>query len=173
VLVFLWILGHLKEGASMPFSLFSKDFKPGDMISPKFTCEGDNLSPALTWGDPPLKTASFALICDDPDAPRKTWVHWVIYGIPAEARGLPQGVEKSRELADGSRQGPNDSGQTGYSGPCPPPGHGPHRYFFRLYALDLKLDLAPGATKEAVMAAIQGHILGQAEVMGRYERKAR
>jgi Raf kinase inhibitor-like YbhB/YbcL family protein len=155
----------------IPFALTSDDFKRGEMIPHHHTCQGNDVSPALTWSDPPPGTQSFALICDDPDAPGKTWVHWVLYRLPAHVRGLPQDVEKDGELSDGSRQGKNDFGNVGYGGPCPPVGHGPHRYFFKIYALDNVPELAPGATKDELLAAMEGHILADADLMGRYERK--
>jgi len=154
----------------MSFTLYSNDFLPGDMIPPRFTCEGQNISPAINWGDPPPGTVCFALICDDPDAPGGTFVHWVLYGLSGKVRGLPQNLEKNLELSDGSRQGKNDFGGIGYGGPCPPPGHGIHRYFFKVYALDEMPGLPPGATKGELVAAMEGHILAQAEVMGRFER---
>lgn len=154
----------------MSFTLYSNDFLPGDLIPPRFSCEGQDISPAINWGDPPPGTMSFALICDDPDAPGGTFVHWVFYRIPNKVRGLPQNVEKDPELSDGSRQGKNDFGRIGYGGPCPPPGHGPHRYFFKIYALDEVPNLPAGASKDELLAAMEGHILAQAEVMGRFER---
>jgi hypothetical protein len=122
----------------------------------------------LAWNDPPAGAASLALIVDDPDAPGGVWVHWVLYNIPAEARGLPEGVPAQDELPDGSRHGVNSWGRRDYGGPCPP--SGTHRYFFKLYALDTMLDLPAGATKEELLAAMQGHILGEAELMGTYTR---
>jgi hypothetical protein len=127
------------------------------------------MSPALEWNDPPGATQSFALIADDPDAPVGTWVHWVLFDLPANARTLGQNVPKIEQLADGSRQGRNDFGKIGYGGPCPPRGK-PHRYFFKLYALDTKLNLKPGVTKKDVERAMQGHVLAQGEWMGRYSR---
>ncbi len=152
------------------FYLSSDAFLNGDLIPIRHTCEGRDLSPPLTWGDPPGGTQSFALVCEDPDAPRGIWVHWVLYNLPAQVRGLPQGVEPDPELADGSRQGRNDFGRLGYGGPCPPPGRGPHRYYFRLYALDTLLTLPPGATRADLLAAMDGHVLATAELMGRFER---
>lgn len=152
------------------FHLSSDAFLSGDMIPIRHTCEGRDLSPPLTWGDPPEGTQSFALVCEDPDAPRGIWAHWVLFNLPAQVRGLPQGVEPDPELADGSRQGRNDFGRLGYGGPCPPPGHGPHRYYFRLYALDRLLALPPGATRADLLAAMDGHVLATAELMGRFER---
>ena len=153
----------------MPFKLSTTAFQPGGDIPSKFTCTGADVSPALSWDDPPAGTQSFALIADDPDAPVGTWVHWVAYDLPAGARQLPEGVSKTDAIAGGGVQGQNDFRKTGYGGPCPPPGK-PHRYFFKLYALDSKLNLKPGATKKAVESAMQGHILAQAEVMGRFQR---
>ena len=156
-------------GVAMTFGLKSSDFGAGQSIPKQFTCDGADVSPALAWNDPPAGTQSFALIADDPDAPVGTWVHWVVFDLPPNARTLSQNVPKKEELADGSRQGLNDFKRIGYGGPCPPPGK-PHRYFFKLYALDTKLNLKPGATKKDVERAMQGHILAQGEWMGRYGR---
>jgi len=156
-------------GITMPLKLKSPDFSSGEIIPRQFTCDGADISPALAWNDPPGGTQSFALIADDPDAPVGTWVHWVLFDLPANARALSQNVPKQEQLADGSRQGRNDFRKIGYGGPCPPPGK-PHRYFFKLYALDTKLDLKPGGTKKDVERAMQGHILAQAEWMARYAR---
>ena len=119
--------------------------------------------------EPPAKTQSFALIMDDPDAPVGTWVHWVLFDLPSETRELAEGVAKQEQLAGGTRQGRNDFGKIGYGGPCPPPGN-PHRYFFKLYALDAKLNLKAGVTKAEVERAMNGHILAHAELIGRYGR---
>src|SRR2546426_7287500 len=156
-------------GAAMAFELKSSAFKPGETIPRKHTCDGQDLSPPLAWTDPPPGTKSFALVSDDPDAPAGTWVHWVLYGVPASATGLPEGVRPAPALDDGSRQGTNDFRRTGYGGPCPPRG-GPPPYYFRLYALDLGPLLAPGPTKAALMEAIQGHTLRQAQPMSRHPR---
>jgi len=161
--------GNSHGGATMPLKLSSPDFTSGGTIPKQFTCDGADTSPALEWGDPPQGTQSFALIVDDPDAPVGTWVHWVLFNLPASARSLGQNVPKKEELPDGSRQGRNDFGTTGYGGPCPPAGT-PHRYFFKLYALDAKLGLKAGATKKDVERAQQGHVLAQGEWMGRYGR---
>lgn len=150
-------------------TLTSSAFTHGAMIPKEYTCDGKDISPPLSWGDPPEKTQSFALIMDDPDAPMGTWVHWVIYNIPATARGLPEGVPKDADLPDGSRQGRNSWRKIGYGGPCPP--SGTHRYFFKLYALDIVLTLASGATKDELLKAMEGHILANAELMGRYARR--
>jgi Raf kinase inhibitor-like YbhB/YbcL family protein len=156
-------------GSTMSFKLNSTSFQPERDIPSKYTCSGADVSPALSWTDPPAGTQSFALIADDPDAPAGTWVHWVAYDLPASARQLPEGVPKADALPGGGVQGQNDFRKTGYGGPCPPPGK-PHRYYFKLYALDNKLNLKPGATKKAVEQAMQGHILAQAELMGRFQR---
>ena len=153
----------------MAFELKSSAFSAGGDIPKKFTCDGPDLSPTLNWGDAPASTQSISLIVDDPDAPAGTWVHWVLYDLPASARALPEGVPGDQELKNGARQGRNDFGKTGYGGPCPPPGR-PHRYFFKLYALDAKTNLKPGASKADVEKAMRGHILAQAELMGRYKR---
>ncbi|MDA2930842.1 YbhB/YbcL family Raf kinase inhibitor-like protein [Acidobacteria bacterium AH-259-O06] len=138
-------------------------------MPPRYTCDGEDISPPLKWSDPPENTKSFALIADDPDAPVGTWVHWVLYNLPAETRGLPEAVPGEAELADGSRQGQNSWRRLGYGGPCPP--GGTHRYFFKLYALKAALDLAAGASKEQVLQAMEGQILAQTELMGRYSRQ--
>jgi len=150
-------------------NLTSSAFTHGAMIPKKYTCDGRDISPPLSWSDPPEKTESFALIMDDPDAPMGTWVHWVLYNIPATARSLSEGVPTDAELPDGSRQGRNSWHRIGYGGPCPP--SGTHRYFFKLYALDTKLNLASGVTKEELLQAMAGHIVAQAELMGRYSRR--
>jgi Raf kinase inhibitor-like YbhB/YbcL family protein len=153
----------------MPLKLNSPDFISGGTIPRQFTCDGQDISPALEWTDPPAGTQSFALIADDPDAPVGTWVHWVVYDLPAKTRVLAQNLPKKEEMMDGSRQGRNDFGKIGYGGPCPPPG-APHRYFFKLYALDIKLNLKSGATKKDVERAQQGHILARGEWIGLYGR---
>jgi Raf kinase inhibitor-like YbhB/YbcL family protein len=153
----------------MSFQLATTAFSAGGAIPRKFTCDGPDISPKLTWNDPPAKTQSFALIMDDPDAPVGTWVHWVIYDLLANTRDLAEGVAKQEQLPNGARQGRNDFGKIGYGGPCPPPGK-PHRYFFKLYALDVKLGLKAGATKADVERAMKGHTLTQAELIGRYAR---
>jgi Raf kinase inhibitor-like YbhB/YbcL family protein len=154
----------------MAFELTSGAFKQGQAIPKLYTCDGADLSPPLAWTAPPAGTKSFALVCDDPDAPVGTWVHWVLYDVPATARQLPQGMAATPILGDGSRQGVNDFKRSGYGGPCPPRG-APHRYFFRLHALDAVLGLDPGATKAKLVQAMEGHVLGRAELMGRYGRQ--
>ena len=153
----------------MSFQFATAAFSAGGAIPKKFTCDGPDVSPKLAWNEPPAGTQSLAVIMDDPDAPRGTWVHWVLYDLPGDTRELSENILKQEQLAGGARQGRNDFGKTGYGGPCPPPGK-PHRYLFKLYALDAKLNLKAGATKADVELAMQGHILAQAELMGRYGR---
>jgi len=148
--------------------LISPVFSHQGTIPVPYTCDGQDLSPPLRWDDVPPTTQSFALICDDPDAPRGTFVHWVLFNLPADRRSLPEGVPGDRVLADGGIQGKNDFGNFGYGGPCPPSGS--HRYFFKLYALDRALDLPPGATKSQVITAMQGHQVAKAELIGNYQR---
>ncbi len=157
-----------QEDQALTFQLTSPAFAPGGPIPRKYTCDGEDISPPLQWRDPPQGTQSFALIADDPDAPRGTWIHWVLYNVPANARSLSEAVPPDAELPDGSRHGQNSWKRLGYGGPCPP--GGTHRYFFKLYALDTMLDLPAGATKKQLLKAMEGHILAQAEVMGTYTR---
>lgn len=156
-------------GRAMSFALNTTAFAAGGGIPKKYTCDGDDVSPALNWNDAPAGTQSFALIADDPDAPVGTWTHWILWDIPAKATALPEGVPKVEESVDGARQGKNDFKRIGYGGPCPPAGR-PHRYFFRLYALDAKLDIKAGASRSELERAMKGHILAQAEMMGTYGR---
>jgi len=156
-----------KGAAPATLDLMSADFAAGATIPQSFTCDGGDLSPALAWKAPPAATQSFALIADDPDAPVGTWVHWVVFDMPATLRSLPQNFPKDEQSADGTRQGKNDFDKVGYNGPCPPPGK-VHRYFFKLCALDSKLNLNPGSSKKDVERAMQGHMLARGEYMGRY-----
>lgn len=153
----------------MALTLTSTAFEEGKSIPSKHTCDGEDISPALAWRGVPEGTKSLALICDDPDAPVGTWVHWVLYGVPADTTSLPQGVPQQESVEGVGVQGRNDFKRIGYGGPCPPPGT-PHRYFFKLYALDDVPALEPGATKKALLAAMEGHVLAQGQLMGRYRR---
>jgi hypothetical protein len=153
----------------MAFQISSTAFQPNFDIPKPFTCDGPDGSPALRWNDPPPGTQTLALIMDDPDAPVGTWVHWVIYDLPAATRELPQGMPKDETLKDGSRQGRNDFGRSGYGGPCPPPGPA-HRYFFKLYALSSKTGLKAGAGKADLLKAMEGKILAMTELVGKYKR---
>lgn len=153
----------------MALEIKSASFKNGDFIPAKYTCKGEDISPPLEWVDIPESTKSFALISDDPDAPAGTWVHWVIYDIPAGKKGLSEATKKDKVLEDGSKQGLNDFHRIGYGGPCPPPGS-VHRYFFKLYALDADLDLKPGLTKNDLVNAIEGHVIEEASLLGKFKR---
>ncbi|HTV64153.1 MAG TPA: YbhB/YbcL family Raf kinase inhibitor-like protein [Bryocella sp.] len=149
--------------------LTSSAFAAGAEIPEKYSCKGEDLSPALAWSGAPEKTAAWAIVMDDPDAPAGDWVHWVMWNLPASARSLPEGIARREQPEDGAAQGRNSFGKTGYNGPCPPLGQ-THRYFFRLYALDQKLDLAPGASRSQLDTAMKGHVLAQAEYMGKFHR---
>jgi Raf kinase inhibitor-like YbhB/YbcL family protein len=157
----------------MALTLKSPDFEPNGEIPARFTCEGEDVSPALAWTGAPEKTRTLALIVDDPDAPdprapKTTWVHWVLYNLPPSASGLPQAVEP-RDLPPGTREGLNDWKRTGYGGPCPPIGR--HRYFFKLYALDTELPDLGRPTKARLEEAMQGHVLDKAELIGTYQKR--
>jgi Raf kinase inhibitor-like YbhB/YbcL family protein len=144
----------------------SSAFAAGSPIPMKFTCEGDNMSPALAWGPAPEGARSWALIFDDPDDTPTTWSHWIVFNLPPEARGLGENILPSTKLPGGAIQGTNDFKKIGYGGPCPPTGT--HRYTFRLYALDRTLDLTSAATRGDVLQAIEGHVVAQAELVGTY-----
>jgi Raf kinase inhibitor-like YbhB/YbcL family protein len=150
--------------------LRSGDFEPGGRIPRKHTREGEDTSPPLAWSGLPIETKSLALIVEDPDAPRGTFTHWLMWDIPIERAGLPEGVEHAGDFNDGRRQGDNDFDERGYSGPMPPKGEC-HRYVFRLFALDDRLLLEEGATKEQLLQAMQGHVIQEAKLIGRYERE--
>ena len=150
----------------MAFRLTSSAFDNGETIPGVFTCEGDNLAPPLTWSGAPEGARSFALIMDDPDAPNGTFTHWLLYDIPADATELGHHTAAGKTLR-------NSFGRSGYGGPCPPPGHGPHRYFFTLYALDVAQLELHGAARQALERALHPHVLETAQLMGRYERKGR
>ncbi len=146
-------------------------FKPSEAVPQKYTCDGADVSPDLTWEGAPQQTRSFALICDDPDAPIGIFNHWVLYGLPSTATGLPENLPKKDEVDPPKcKQGTNDFGRVGYGGPCPPRGSR-HRYFFKLYALDKEIQLSSKAQKRDLEAAIKGHVLAHAELMGTYQRK--
>jgi Raf kinase inhibitor-like YbhB/YbcL family protein len=152
----------------MEIKVTSTALQDGGMIPSKYTCDGENISPPLEWSGAPTTTKSFALICDDPDAPGKTWVHWVLYDLNASASELPEDVKPREVLSNGAKQGTNDFQKIGYGGPCPP--SGTHRYFFKLYALDAETSLRPGATKDQLLKAIEGHIVAEGQLMGKYKR---
>ena len=156
--------------ADMSFKLTSDAFAHGQSIPAKYSCNGKNISPALTWNEPPAGTQSFALIMDDPDAPGRTWVHWVLFNIPADKRALQEDLPiKGKNVEPNAIYvGKNSWGDIGYGGPCPP--GGTHRYFFKFYALDTLISLLPGATKEQLLKEMDGHILAQAELMGTFSK---
>jgi Raf kinase inhibitor-like YbhB/YbcL family protein len=151
----------------MPFTLTSAAFEEGQPIPQQYTGEGKNQSPPLKWSEPPADTKAFALVCDDPDAPRGTFTHWVLFNLPAELRELSTGLPKEKTLANAAAQGTNSFSRIGYDGPKPPAGK-PHRYFFKLYALGQAPTLAAGASKEQLLEAIKGQVLGEAQLMGTY-----
>ncbi len=148
----------------------SADFVNGSSIPRRYTCDGANLSPQLEWQTPPVGAKSFAFVMDDPDAP-SDFVHWIVYNIAPGAHQLPEGASPHGSLPAGSQEGATSFGHSEYGGPCPPPGK-PHHYFFRLYALDLRLDLPPGATRQQLEAAMNGHVLAQGQLVGTYQRSA-
>jgi len=163
----LLLAADSKGGVSL--ELKSSAFQTAGDIPRKYTCDANDVSPQLSWDKAPAGTKAFALIADDPDAPVGTWVHWVIYDLPADTRELAEGVPATEVLSNGAKQGMNDFRKVGYGGPCPPPGL-PHRYFFKLYALDAPTGLKPRATKQRLLDAIKAHTLAEAELMGRYKR---
>jgi Raf kinase inhibitor-like YbhB/YbcL family protein len=158
----------VKEG-KMEISLSSTAFKDGERIPTKYTCEGQDISPPLEWGEPPPGTRAFALIMDDPDAPGGVFTHWVIFNIASDSRKLAEAISTQGQLLGDALQGKNDFGRTGYGGPCPPPGR-PHRYQFTLYALNQPLDLKAGISKKQLLSAMQDHILAQGQLTGTYQR---
>ena len=151
-------------------TLTTTAFKNNSPIPQRYTCQGEDLSPALGWSGAPSGTKSYALLCEDPDAPHGTYFHWVIYNIPPTERGLAENIAKRDTLPNGTRQGVNSAKQMGYMGPCPPPG-GPHRYYFKLYALDAQINIPGEATRDQLLSAMQGHILAEGEVMGTYQKQ--
>jgi Raf kinase inhibitor-like YbhB/YbcL family protein len=157
------------DASEAAFAITSSAFAAGAGIPAKYTCDGQNASPPLDWGQCPSGIASLALIVDDPDAPFGVFIHWIIFNLPSGTRSLPEAVPKDGNLADGVLQGKNGFGKIGYAGPCPPSGS-PHRYRFTLYALDKPLGLAAGVSKEQVLAAMEGHILAQSQLIGIYQR---
>jgi len=175
--VFCFLFGLLAAGSVAaektekdPMQLASTAFTEGAPIPGKYTCDDKNVSPPLKWSGIPPGAKALVLIADDPDAPSGTWVHWVLYDLPATASELAEDVPKSQYVAAGAKQGLNDFRHLGYGGPCPPPGK-PHRYCFKLYALDAPLDLKPGVTKKEVERVMGQHLLGQAQLIGTYQRR--
>lgn len=152
----------------MDIKVSSAAFEEGGMIPGKYTCDEEDISPPLAWDSIPEGTKTLALICDDPDAPMGTWVHWVLFNLPGDVSELPENIPPERELESGAKQGTNDFGRIGYGGPCPP--GGTHRYYFKLYALDAELNLESGVRKPQLLEAMEGHILAKGQLMGRYSR---
>ena len=148
-----------KEGYAMNLDIKSTAFGEGDLIPKQYTCDGADVSPQLSWSQPPEGTGSMVLICDDPDAPMGTWVHWVLYGLSPDTLEISENIPDDREVLGGAKHGVNDFHKYGYGGPCPP--GGTHRYFFKLYAVNTVVDLDPGATKDEVLDAVKGHVLAQ------------
>jgi Raf kinase inhibitor-like YbhB/YbcL family protein len=160
---------EIKQGGEkMEINLTSTAFKEGEFIPKKYTCDGENVSPPLEWSGIPSETKSIALVCDDPDAPMGIWVHWVIFNIPSSKNNLNEKIPSQKVLGDGTVQGNNDFRKIGYGGPCPPSGI--HRYFFKIYALDKRVELTPGATKGELLHEMTGHILTEGRLMGKYTR---
>ena len=153
----------------MEIHLTSPVFENAGMIPAKYTCDGENVSPPLIWDSVPEGTKSIALICDDPDAPGGTFVHWVLYNLPADMKELPEDIPHGEVLKNAAKQGITDFGRIGYGGPCPP--KGVHRYFFKIYFLDSEVGLSPGASKTQLLQAIGKHIKGQGQLVGKYKRK--
>jgi len=163
--------GPRDEGkeVKMEINVRSAAFEEGGAITSRYTCDGLDVSPPLSWDSVPKGIQSVALIADDPDTPRGTFVHWVIYDLPTDTRRLPEDVPNRQTLSSGAKQGVNGAGSIGYTGPCPP--SGTHRYFFKIYALDTRLDLGGGATAKRLSDAMEGHILAEGQLMGTYRRK--
>ena len=150
--------------------LSSAAFAEGGMLPPRFTCDGDGVSPPLAWADVPDGTQGFALLCEDPDAPSGMFTHWLLYNLSAGSRELAEGVPTDAVLSIGARQGTNSFGEVGYGGACPPRGDHEHRYIFKLYALDTDLALEPGARREQLLDAVRDRVLAEAQLMGKYKR---
>jgi len=161
-------LANKPKEVKMEMKLESAGFKEGQAIPKQYTCDGVNVSPPLEWNGVPKNAKTLAVICDDPDAPSGTWVHWVLYNLPADDMGLIENAPATEKLKAGGMQGKNDFGKIGYGGPCPP--GGTHRYFFKLYALDAELNLKPGATKSELLKSMEGHVIAQGQLMGTHSR---
>lgn len=161
---------HTTNGATMKLHLTTTAFAEGQPIPRRHAFDDQDLSPTLQWSGVPPAAKSLALICDDPDAPMGTWVHWVIYNLPPATTALAENTPQSRELPDGAKQGINDFHQIGYGGPCPPPGK-PHRYCFKIYALDTLLGLKSGMTKKELLKAMEGHVRAEGQLMGTCQRQ--
>lgn len=161
--------GEEQEQTGITLQIESDAFKAEGTIPQPYTCDGEDLSPPLSWSDPPAGTQSLALVCVDPDAPAGTWDHWVLFNIPASIRSLPEGISADPVVEGLGTHGSNSWRRLGYGGPCPPQGAA-HRYIFRLYALDTNLDLDPGASRNDVEKLMKGHILAEGQLLGEYGR---
>ena len=162
------VFAETRGGVEMTITISSTAFPDGGMIPSVYTCDGDNISPPLTWTGVPQDAKSLAIIFDDPDAPAGTWIHWVIYNLPATLHELPQDIPPTKSLDNGAKHGITSFRKFGYGGPCPP--NGTHRYYFKLYALDITLAQEPGLSKSELLEAMDGHILAEGQLMGRYRR---
>lgn len=162
-----------KGDTTMTIGITSSAFEQGQPIPQRYSGEGQNISPPLSWDNVPSKAKTLVLTMEDPDAPSGTFIHWVLYDLPAQTSGLAENVPHQATVSnlEGAKQGPNSAGKIGYTGPKPPIGHGRHRYFFRIHALDAALNIAPGATAEQLRQAMAGHVIAEGELMGTYERK--
>lgn len=173
--LFVWFGGQnqccseTKGGQAMNIEVKSTAFADGRMIPKVYTCQGKDISPPLSWAGVPAEAKSIALIMDDPDAPRGTWVHWVLYNIPPDSKGLEENVPRGASLPNGAKHGKNSWPKLGYGGPCPP--SGTHRYYFKIYALDIVLPHQSEGTKNQLLKAMQGHILAEGQLMGTYSKK--
>ncbi len=163
------VSGSKKGASDMDIKVTSSVFEDGERIPSRYTCDGQDISPPVSWQGVGEKAVTVALICDDPDAPMGTWVHWVVWNIPADTGGFDEAVPADDQLENGARQGITSFGTPGYGGPCPP--SGTHRYYFKVYALDTELDIPADSNKEDLLAAMEGHILAQGQLMGRYARQ--
>jgi Raf kinase inhibitor-like YbhB/YbcL family protein len=162
------IIDNSCNSGGKQMEITSSAFDEGEMIPVKYTCDDIDISPPLKWSNVPEGTKTFAIICDDPDAPMGTWVHWVLFNLPADTNELSENIPPDKVLPNGARQGRNDFGKIGYGGPCPP--GGTHRYYFKIYALSEELDMEPGITKSELLNAMDGTILSEGQLMGRYKR---
>ncbi|MEN6385583.1 MAG: YbhB/YbcL family Raf kinase inhibitor-like protein [Phycisphaerales bacterium] len=160
---------NMVKAATIPITVKSSAFQQDQMIPARYTCDGENISPPLKWGEIPIGTQSIALICEDPDAPMGTWTHWLMWNVPGNKTELEENIPKVGKLPDGVCQGINSGKKVGYTGPCPP--DGTHRYYFNVYALDSMLSLSGDVSKEMLLEAMNGHVIAEGSLMGTYQRK--
>lgn len=161
------VVSDIKKDKKMEIKISSSAFSEGGMILKQFTCDGKDVSPQLSWSGIPNETKSIAILCDDPDAPVGDWVHWIIFNLPPDITSLPENVPNQKVLQNGAKQGINDFRKIGYGGPCPP---ALHRYFFKIFALDIVLTNDAGIIKAQLLKAMEGHILAKGQLMGKYKR---